>query len=113
MKPRLGLSEIPLPQPCRVLDPGMCRLLTVWKEEFCRAQSRRCSIHTSAALPVDETQRNGKINWAASVNHLLNVRNGALEGLCPVAEERQPGFVGLQNGGWAVSVSVEERLVSL
>lgn len=73
MKPRLGLSEIPLPQPCRVLDPGMCRLLTVWKEEFCRAQSRRCSIHPSAALPVDETQRNGKINWAASDNHLLNV----------------------------------------
>lgn len=62
---------------------------------------------------MDEAHRNAKINGAASVNHLLNVRNGALEGLCPVAEERQPGFLGLQDGGWAVSVPVEERLVSL
>lgn len=66
-----------------------------------RAAGALPALHklSKAALPVDETDRNAKSNWAACVNHRLNVRNGALEGLCPVAEEMQPGYTGLQDGG--------------
>lgn len=83
-KPRLSLSEIPLLQPCKVLDPGMCR-----NSAGLRAAGAPSSLHQlgRAALPVDQTHRNTNSSRAASFKRLLNVRNGALEGLCPVAEE--------------------------